>query len=86
MNCGYVQVEIGTVKDNFWTVQVEFGTVQDANLAKSGAIFGQYMVIFSTKKVEFWVLTSQNWDSTRQFLDSTSWNWDSTRHQFDKFR
>ena len=40
LNCGYVQIEIGTVKEDFQTVQVEFGTVQDANLTKSVAIFG----------------------------------------------
>jgi hypothetical protein len=49
LNCGYVQVEIGTVQDDFWTVQVEIGTVQDADLTKSGEILGQYMLFFSTK-------------------------------------
>jgi hypothetical protein len=50
------------------------GTVQDTDLTKSGEILGHLMVIFPTKKVEFWVCTSQNWDSTRRFLDSTSRN------------
>ena len=45
LNFGYVQVEIGTVQDDFRTVQVEIGTVQDANSTKSGEILGQYKVI-----------------------------------------
>jgi hypothetical protein len=49
LNCGYVQVEIGTVQEDFRTVQVEIGTVQDADLTKSGEILGQYMLFFSTK-------------------------------------
>ncbi len=48
LNIGYVQVEIGTVQDDFRTVQVEYGTVQDINSTKSGEIFGQYMMIFLT--------------------------------------
>ena len=48
VNIGYVQVKIRTVQDNFWTVHVEYWTVQDNNAAKLGAIFGQYMFIFST--------------------------------------
>jgi hypothetical protein len=39
LNFGYVQVEIGTVQDEFRTVRVEIGTVQDANVTKSGEIW-----------------------------------------------
>jgi hypothetical protein len=49
LNCGYAPVKIGTVQDNFCTVQVKIGIVLDADLTKSGEIFGQCMVIFSTK-------------------------------------
>jgi hypothetical protein len=49
LNCGYVQVEIGTVQDNFRTVQVKIWTVQDNDLTKSSEIVGQYMIVFSTK-------------------------------------
>ena len=52
LNFGYEQVQIGTVLDNFWTVEVEYITVQDNNSTKSGEIFGQYMTIFQTNKVE----------------------------------
>jgi hypothetical protein len=48
MNFGNVQVEIGTVRNDFWVVQVEIGTVQDADLTKLFEILGQYMVIFSS--------------------------------------
>jgi hypothetical protein len=37
---GYVQVKIGTVQDDFWTVQVKIRTVQDADLTKSDEILG----------------------------------------------
>ena len=46
LNCGYVQVEIGTVQDDFRTVQVEIGTVQDKDSTKSGEIVGQDMLFF----------------------------------------
>ncbi len=49
------------IKVKFWTVHVEIGTVLDFDSKKLGEIVGQYMMIFSTKKVEFWVRTSQNW-------------------------
>jgi hypothetical protein len=48
LNCGHVQVEIGTVQDNFWTVPVKIGTVQDANSTNLGEILGQYKVISSS--------------------------------------
>ena len=48
LNIGYVQVKIGTVQDKFRTVQVEYLTVQDNDATKLGAIFGQFMLIFST--------------------------------------
>jgi hypothetical protein len=86
LNCGWIQVEIGTIQDNFRTVQVEIGTVQDNDSIKSSEIVGQYMMGFSTNSVELWVRTSWNRDSTRQFSDSTNQNWDSTRHRFDKIR
>ncbi len=40
LNCGYVQVEIGTVRDDFWTVWIKIGTVRDADLTKIRWIFG----------------------------------------------
>ncbi len=49
LNCGYVQIEIGTIQDDFWTVQVKIGKVRDADSTETGEILGQYMVIFSTK-------------------------------------
>ena len=58
LNFGYVQVEIGTVQDDFRTVQVEIGTVQDNDSAKSSEIVGQYMMVFTTNSVELWVRTS----------------------------
>ncbi len=48
------------IKVNFWTVHVEIGTVLDFDSTKLGEIVGQYMMTFSTKKVEFWVRTSRN--------------------------
>jgi hypothetical protein len=48
LNFGYEQVEIGTVLDDFRTLQVKYGTVQDNDSTKSGEIFGQYMMNFST--------------------------------------
>jgi hypothetical protein len=48
LNFGYERVKIGTVLDNFWTLQVKYGTVQDKDSTKSGEIFGQYMMNFST--------------------------------------
>jgi hypothetical protein len=48
LNCGYLQVETGTVHDDFWTVLVEIGTVRDADLTKSGENFGLYKVISSS--------------------------------------
>ena len=39
LNFGYVQVEIGTVQDEFRTVRVEIGTVLYANVTKSGKIW-----------------------------------------------
>jgi hypothetical protein len=48
LNFGYEQVKIGTVLDKFWTLPVKYGTVQDNNSTKSGKIFGQYMMNFST--------------------------------------
>ena len=37
----------------FWTVQVKIGTVKDTNKTKSDEILGQYMMTFSTKKLNF---------------------------------
>ena len=39
----------GTQQDNFRTALVDIGTVRDAESTKSDEIFGQYMMIFSTK-------------------------------------
>ncbi len=58
LNFRYEQVQIGTVRDDFWTVQVKYRTVHDNDLTKSGEKVGQYMIIFQTKKVELWVCTS----------------------------
>ena len=51
LNIGYVQVKIGTVQDKLQTVQVKYWAAQDNGTTKLGAIFGQYMLIFSTNKV-----------------------------------
>ncbi len=48
LNCGYAQVEIGTVQDDFWTVPVDIGTVHDNDSTKSSEIVGQYIMVFST--------------------------------------
>jgi hypothetical protein len=48
LNWRHVQVEIGTVQDDFWTVLVEIGTVQDTNSTNLGEILGQYKVISSS--------------------------------------
>ena len=42
---GYVQVKIGTVRDDCWTVQVEIETVRDSDLTNLDEFLGQYKVI-----------------------------------------
>jgi hypothetical protein len=39
---------MGQIEMNFWTVKVKIGTVEDADLTKSGEIFGEYKMIFFT--------------------------------------
>ena len=59
LKCGYVQVEIRTVRDEnwvnywditrqFWTVQVEIRTVRDAESTKSGEILDSTWWFFLT--------------------------------------
>ena len=43
------ELTTGTQQDIFWTLPVDIGTVRDAESTKSDAIFGQFMMIFSTK-------------------------------------
>jgi hypothetical protein len=45
LNCGYVQVEIRTVRDDFRTVRIETGTVRDTDSTNLGEHLGQYKVI-----------------------------------------
>ena len=59
LNFGYVQVEIGTVRDDFRTVQVEIGTVRDADSTNLGEILGQYKVISSS--FTRWITNTLRW-------------------------